>query len=427
MIATVAGASLIQYRVSQERPPLAGACLLAMGGLYMYVGSGLYVWQVWKLAAPLRLGKWTIFWALFNAGWPLTLWSVSLACLLDETPTVLLDGLRLIEGQLPSMLHASLFLDPPALYPVCVILRAVVAHEQQRLARIHGHATGSHVSTMVRAGPLTDSDVATIITKRLERIGALQAKIDLLARSTDAVPTALIAPLLDTLNTEALMLEKVLEVRRQPLAAPCRPAVPWSPRRSACNYCSLSLRALCPCLRDAHRWTRPQAASRCSRGASPSSSPRTMRGCSMSSRPCRRCAGASRPSSSCPRTMPRASEREVSTTAQRFACPMGWVLTCSLAGSSRLLCPNIVYRSWPLLFVPVVQYRSGRNSTKNGCFHSVLAKVRSRPPKRKSEIKIVRICLLAKLKVSSEIGAIPWSISWTNFGQNPPVGKNFLS
>jgi len=222
IIATVAGGSLIQYRVNQDRPPLAGACLLGMGGLYMYVGSGLYVWQVWKLRVPLKLGKWTIFWALFNASWPLTLWSVALACLLEEPPKVLLNGLRLIEHRLPNMLHASLFLDPPALYPVCVLLRAVMRHEESRLVTVRSRGAGTsndgtHRSARLRpyttrAGPLTDDDVATIITRRMERLHALQAKIDEMARSKTAVPTALIAPVLDTLNSELEMLEKVLQV-----------------------------------------------------------------------------------------------------------------------------------------------------------------------------------------------------------------------
>jgi len=222
IIATVAGGSLIQYRVNQDRPPLAGACLLGMGGLYMYVGSGLYVWQVWKLRVPLKLGKWTIFWALFNASWPLTLWSVALACLLEEPPKVLLNGLRLIEHRLPNMLHASLFLDPPALYPVCVLLRAVMRHEESRLVTVRSRGAGTsndgtHRSARLRpyttrAGPLTDDDVATIITRRMERLHALQAKIVEMARSKTAVPTALIAPVLDTLNSELEMLEKVLQV-----------------------------------------------------------------------------------------------------------------------------------------------------------------------------------------------------------------------
>ena len=53
IIATVAGCALIQYRKGEDRPPLAGAGLLAMGGLYMYIGSGLYIWQTGKLYVNL--------------------------------------------------------------------------------------------------------------------------------------------------------------------------------------------------------------------------------------------------------------------------------------------------------------------------------------------------------------------------------------
>ena len=60
----------------------------------------------------------------FNALWPNALWSVSLACLLDETPTWLIEGLRHVEHRLPNVVRSSLFLDPPALYPVCRLLQA---------------------------------------------------------------------------------------------------------------------------------------------------------------------------------------------------------------------------------------------------------------------------------------------------------------
>ena len=109
IIATVAGCGLIQYRKGEGRPPLAGAGLLVMGGLYMYVGSGLYVWQVVKLHSSLRLSSGVLFWSLFNASWPLCVWTTSLLCLLDETPAWLLEGLRSVETYLPAALHSTLF------------------------------------------------------------------------------------------------------------------------------------------------------------------------------------------------------------------------------------------------------------------------------------------------------------------------------
>ena len=221
IIATVAGCALVQYRKGEGRPPLAGAGLLAMGGLYMYVGSALYVWQVYKLRVPLRLGKWAVFWATFNAFWPVGLWSVSLACLVDETPSWLLEGLRRCEQHLPGVLHSTLFLDPPALYPVSRLLQSLVKHEEERLARVKRRASAtltyrewlfkSNVP-VTRAGPLTYSDVSEIIKRRISRLLSLQAELDALTRSGRAVPTPVTAPLLDTLILEAEQLEKVLEV-----------------------------------------------------------------------------------------------------------------------------------------------------------------------------------------------------------------------
>ena len=85
IIATVAGAATLQFRKGEGRPPLAATGLLMMGGLYMYVGSTLYLWQVFKLRRGMRLGPKAIAWSVFNACWPSVLWSHSLLCLLDES------------------------------------------------------------------------------------------------------------------------------------------------------------------------------------------------------------------------------------------------------------------------------------------------------------------------------------------------------
>ena len=124
IISTVAGGALVQHHKAEGKPPLAGAGLLLMGGMFMYVGSGLYVYQVFKLARPMRLGAGSVLFKVLNAVWPVALWSISLGCLLDEYPRWLLEGLRSVESHLPSVLHASLFFDPPALYPVCKLLQA---------------------------------------------------------------------------------------------------------------------------------------------------------------------------------------------------------------------------------------------------------------------------------------------------------------
>ena len=218
IIATVAGCALIRYRKDEDRPPLDGVALLAMGALYIYVGSGLYVWQTVKLSRALHLSNMQIGWSVFNAVWPTGLWTIMLQCLVDETPTWLLESLRLADEMhgLPTALKASLFLDPPALFPVCGLLSGLQAHEQARLQAVR-ESTGDwrprRLQTVaVGTGPLSKTDVATIIERRLDRLAAIASQLDVLACSERAVPTSLTAPLLDTLHTEAKLLEKVRQL-----------------------------------------------------------------------------------------------------------------------------------------------------------------------------------------------------------------------
>ncbi len=211
IISTVAGGALIQYQKGQGSTPLAGTGLLLMGGMYMYVGSALHLFQLMRLRRALRLGPWTMGVAIVNACWPTALWSISLGCLLDETPTWLIESLRRVESHLPGVLQSSLFLDPPALYPVCRLLQGVIAHEELRLATVRRHAAGHWSLTRPNRAPLTDLDVSVIIKRRLERLDFLRYKIDELARSDRAVPTAVGAPLLDKLRVEIEQLENVIE------------------------------------------------------------------------------------------------------------------------------------------------------------------------------------------------------------------------
>ena len=155
-------------------------------------------------------------------------------CMLDETPGWLLNGLRSVELFLPGVLRASLFFDPTgassrahalsrldtrgprskpsrascqaahppraspvhvhlipshlrwppsfahpretraALYPVVRVLDSVVRHETTRLATVRQHAAGFNVPLTPRPPPLSDLDVAQIISKRLERLSMLQ-------------------------------------------------------------------------------------------------------------------------------------------------------------------------------------------------------------------------------------------------------------
>jgi len=207
----VAGGALLQYSNGEGRPPLAGVGLLCMGGLYMYIGSSIYIAQMAKFAGPLRLGNVSVLLTCFNAAWPTVLWSVSLACMLDETPQWLLEGLRRVESHLPDVIHTSLFLDPAALYPVCRLLQGLVVLEDARLQTVRRHAAGYWSLTQPSRAPLTDLDVATIIERRLERLEHYRLRLETLARSERAVPTAIAAPLLDKLRTECEQLQKVLE------------------------------------------------------------------------------------------------------------------------------------------------------------------------------------------------------------------------
>jgi len=207
IIATVAGCALIRYRKDEDRPPLDGVALLSMGGLYIYVGSGLYIWQTLKLARPLRYSRFQLGWSIFNAVWPLALWTISLQCLVDETPLWLLEGLRRAEHVLPTALRASLFIDAAALTPVCRLLAGLKEHERARL-----HAVRAHSHNVAVGGPLSRADVATIIERRLHRLEVLQSQLDELGKRARTVPTALAAPILEQLHTEAQLLEKVLVI-----------------------------------------------------------------------------------------------------------------------------------------------------------------------------------------------------------------------
>ena len=269
IISTVAGGALVQHHKAEGKPPLAGAGLLLMGGMFMYVGSGLYVYQVAKLARPMRLGAGSVLFKVLNACWPVALWTISLACLLDEYPRWLLEGLRNVESHLPSVpqhgqqaacpgsgragpptargalsrehdgalggraepwplgrrrasleprhsaaaphrrsrlvwplcgpsavllsqvLHASLFFDPPALYPVCKLLQGVLSHELERLRTTRRHAEGNWSMTKPHRAPLNDLDVASIVARRIERLEYIEAELKVTAPPCTAMGVSL--------------------------------------------------------------------------------------------------------------------------------------------------------------------------------------------------------------------------------------------
>lgn len=144
IIATVAGSALIAYRKGEGRPPLAAAGLLLMGGLYMYVGSALYVWQVVKLRKGLRISTPVVCWCVLNAGWPALLWTVAMQCVFDETPDWLLDGLMLVESRLPAMVHSSLFIPSNAVKPIVRLLATIQDQEETRFQH-HCSIAGTHL------------------------------------------------------------------------------------------------------------------------------------------------------------------------------------------------------------------------------------------------------------------------------------------
>ena len=248
IIATVAGTAMYSYRKGDGRPPLAAAGLLTMGGLYIYIGSGLYVWQIFRLKQELGIGPFAVAWACFNALWPVGLWSVSLACLLDETPEWLLDGLCHMESHLPAALRSRFFLPSASLVPIVRVLDSLHELETMRLQTVlpeglalepqrnggglrHGLQRSSTLNPntrshqrIVRRGSegsagtlLSNHDYATVITQRLERLTTLQCKLKPLASGEDqALSTSMVMPLLDHLQTTVTQLEIALEadVRR---------------------------------------------------------------------------------------------------------------------------------------------------------------------------------------------------------------------
>ena len=279
MIATVAGAAMVQYRKGESRPPLGAACLFVIGGLYMYLGSALYVWQALRLKHTLRLRSSTIVFCFAHAAAPCALWSIAIACLCDETPRWLLNRLERVERFLPSVLHKSLFVEAEALAPVVRMLGVVMEHERQRLTsgsigkafhkadvdgdgkittrEIHRVRTGertvgvrtftsgqSSPSSRAISGAgggerrkkgkplisfvgerksdvLTDFDYVTIIWLRLQRLDAFHQKLQEVyveSGSSQVISAETVIPLLETLQASIEQLEIALDAEVERLS-----------------------------------------------------------------------------------------------------------------------------------------------------------------------------------------------------------------
>jgi len=200
IIATVAGASLVQYRKDEARPPLAAASLLIMGGMYMYVGSFLYLRQLFSWRHVLHLTPLRLTWATFNASWPIVLWTTSLACIVDETPSWLLVGLQMVEKQLPPLLHKSLFVPTASLKPVLRLLTIVCDFEGDRLRVMHKINDDESL--------LTDDDYRQMIELRIERLMKMQSQLEQLSSANeDHIPSDHVVRLLDQLYGTIVHLE----------------------------------------------------------------------------------------------------------------------------------------------------------------------------------------------------------------------------
>jgi len=199
----------------------------------MYIGSLLYIGQTLVLRKTLSLGLSEVAWAVLNATWPIALWTLSLACLLDETPDWLLDCLCSVQSLLPGVLHSSFFLESCQLQPIVRLLHSIQSHEERRLRTVQPGGLPveaarrawseapagreerlSHVLRRKQSGTvLTNDEYSTIISLRLERLAAIEAKLAPLAGSHSGqwVPTATVVPVLDRLHAAVSQLEIALE------------------------------------------------------------------------------------------------------------------------------------------------------------------------------------------------------------------------
>ena len=223
IISTIAGSALVQYRAEQRRPPVAAMGLFSIGAFWMYMGSGLYLYQIFKLRHSMRLSNNAIIFGCCNAAFPVMVWTLSVACILDETPAWLLDGLAKMHaaGWLPAALQSSFFLKGETLQPVTRLLEKIQEHERARLSLLAVSASARpprrELSPTERAllgqpeRVLIDHEYVAIISARLERLEALHARLLPLSQAGSIASTVTVLPLLDKLETTIEQLEVALD------------------------------------------------------------------------------------------------------------------------------------------------------------------------------------------------------------------------
>lgn len=142
---------------------------------------------------------------------------------------------------LPAALHKPFFLQSSALEPIVRLLDAVQEHEKMRLQivlpqglQLSSPDLSKRRLVVKRQGGdaffLSNKDYVTVISQRLERLDALQAKLKPLAEGDSrSVPTSQVMPLIDRLHTAMVQLEIALDadVKRCPHESRLSRWMPW--------------------------------------------------------------------------------------------------------------------------------------------------------------------------------------------------------
>lgn len=103
LTATAVGMGFVMFRVTRDSATLSlgGICIQAMGVLYFFIGSAQYLVSAFRLQRELRITRFGSVWYVFNAAWPLLLYSTGLRCVHDMHPEWLLEFLAANVESLP--------------------------------------------------------------------------------------------------------------------------------------------------------------------------------------------------------------------------------------------------------------------------------------------------------------------------------------